>query len=88
MRSIRVYDDAIGQGNGRSEIGPIPVAPLNTPLVNSIIRAFGLAGAAVDAVVGDANSHTGKETKNLFTRGFRNGCGWGRSRVFGRSLWR
>ena len=63
MRSIRVYDDAIGQGNGRSEIGPIPIAPLNAPLVNSIIRTFGLARAAVDTIIGDANSHIWQRNK-------------------------
>ncbi len=63
MRSIRVYDDAIGQGNGRSEIGPIPIAPLNAPLVNSIIGTFGLTSAAVNTVIGDANSHIRQRNK-------------------------
>jgi hypothetical protein len=57
MRRVRIYGNPISEGNRTIELRPLPVSPLNTPLIDGVIGALWLAGTAVDAVIGDANGH-------------------------------
>ena len=47
----------VGSANQTTQGGTLSVGPRNTAFVNRIVRTFGFAGPAINALVGDDNGH-------------------------------
>jgi hypothetical protein len=67
MFGQRLYELPVHQGEGTFHGSSVSNGPLYSALVNRVVWALGLTGAAIDAFIGNLDGHDGKFIKRGMT---------------------